>query len=200
GVALASNPWNASDPDIGTLTQGSSTQGGSAAVVAKKERAAGTVYVVINIEQHTSDFVGTLVDIIEVKDAETGLVVVDADAIGEDMVEYGRVVLDGIMFEFDKAALKPESKPALDAIAEHLAAYPDKNFYVVGHTDSKGTFAYNNKLSSDRARAVVDALRKNYDIASSRLESHGVGPLVPVFSNITDNGRNLNRRVELVER
>ena len=141
-----------------------------------------------------------MIDIVEVEAAETGLVVIDAEAMGSDIDENGRVVLDGIVFDFDKATLKPESKAALEAIVEYLNANPDKSFYVVGHTDSKGTFAYNSKLSSDRARAVADVLKKQYDIKSDRLEPHGVGPLVPVFSNSSDSGRDKNRRVELVEK
>ncbi|WP_348654586.1 OmpA family protein, partial [uncultured Psychrobacter sp.] len=72
-----------------------------------------------------------------------------------------RVITERGVFDFDKATLKPESKAALDAIAEFLDANPDKTFYVVGHTDSKGTFAYNRKLSSDRALAVADALKQD---------------------------------------
>jgi hypothetical protein len=104
--------------------------------------------------------------------------VVDAEAIGADIEEYGRVVLDGIVFEFDKAKLKPESKAALDAIAAYLTAHPDKAFYVVGHTDSKGTYAYNSKLSDDRARAVADALKQDYGIASDRLGAPWRGTIV----------------------
>lgn len=198
-VTFAANP--ATKPGaVGTMFSGTSSSGGAGAIVATRERAAGTVYVVIYVEQHSKSYVGALIDIIEVEAAETGLVVVDAEAIGSDMVEYGRVVLDGIVFDFDKATLKPESSAALNAIAEYLNAHPDKRFYVVGHTDSKGTFAYNHKLSSDRARAVADVLAREHGIAPERLESHGVGPLVPVFSNVDDAGRDRNRRVELVER
>lgn len=185
---------------VGTMFSGTSSSGGAGAIVATKERAAGTVYVVVYVEQHSKNYVGTLIDIVEVEAAETGLVIVDAEAMGSDMAEYGRVVLDGIVFEFDKATLKPESKAALDAIAQYLNTHPDKQFYVVGHTDAKGTFAYNSKLSADRARAVADALKSDYGIASDRLEPHGVGPLVPVFSNSSDAGRDKNRRVELVEK
>lgn len=186
--------------EANTMMSGTSTSGGAGAIVAKKDRAAGTAYVVIQVEQHAEDYIGTLIDIVEVEAAETGFVVVDAEAMGSDIEEYGRVVLDGIVFDFDKATLLPESKPALDAIAQYLNANPDKSFYVVGHTDSKGTFAYNSKLSSDRAMAVADALKQDYDIASERLEPHGVGPLSPVFSNGADAGREKNRRVELVEK
>lgn len=185
---------------MNTLAQGKSGQKGSGSVVAKKVRADGTAYVVINVEQHDTAYVGALVDIIEVGAAETGLIVVTADAIGKGIAETGRVVLDGVLFDYDKATLQAASKPALDAIAQYLKANPSKNFYVVGHTDSRGTFAYNDKLSSDRANAVAEALKKDYSIAAARLEAHGVGPLNPVFSNSSDAGREKNRRVELVEK
>ncbi|MCB1685085.1 MAG: OmpA family protein [Pseudomonadales bacterium] len=198
-VTFRANP--ATKPGaVGTMFSGTSSSGGAGVVVATKERAAGTAYVVVYVEQHSKNYIGTLIDIVEVEAAETGLVVVDAEAMGSDIDEYGRVVLDGIVFDFDKATLKSESKAALDAIAEYLNANPDKRFYVVGHTDSKGTYAYNSKLSSDRALAVAEALKKDYGIASDRLEPHGVGPLVPVFANGSDAGRDRNRRVELVER
>ncbi len=209
GVAIGSRQWMevtfATNPAtkpgaVGTMFSGTSSSGGAGAIVARKERAAGTAYVVIYVEQHSKNYVGALIDIVEVEAAETGLVVVDAEAMGSDIDEYGRVVLDGIVFDFDKATLKPESKLALDAIAGYVKANPEKRFYVVGHTDSKGTFAYNSKLSSDRARTVADALKQDYGIASEVLEPHGVGPLVPVFSNASDGGRDKNRRVELVEK
>jgi OOP family OmpA-OmpF porin len=199
GVLYMANPTT-KPGEVGTIFSGTSSSGGAGAIVARKERAAGTVYVVLTVEQHSRDYVGALVDIIEEAAPETGLVVVDAEAIGNDIVEYGRVVLDGLVFDFDQATLKAESGPALEAIAQYLSAHPDKSFYVVGHTDAVGTFAYNRKLSADRARTVVDTLVSQFDVASDRLESHGVGPLVPVFSNGTDAGRERNRRVELVER
>ncbi|MEM1262749.1 MAG: OmpA family protein [Pseudomonadota bacterium] len=209
GVAVGSTQWmqvtfranpTAKPGEVTTLFGGTSSAGGAGAIVATKERAAGTVYVVAYVEQHSKNYIGTLIDIVEVEAAETGLVVVDAEAMGSDIDEYGRVVLDGIVFDFDKATLKPESKAALDAIAEYLASNPTKQFYVVGHTDSKGTFAYNRKLSADRAQAVADALQQDYGVTADRLEPHGVGPLAPVFSNGSDNGRDKNRRVELVEK
>ena len=200
GVALGLNPWSSTDPDLGTLTAGTSTQGGSAAVMARKERAAGTAYLAIYIEQHSAEYIGMLVDIIEIEAAETGLVAVDAEAIGKGLVEYGRVVLDGIVFDYDTDTLRSESGPTLEVIATYLLAHPDKRFFVVGHTDSRGTFAYNENLSRQRARTVVEALKKDFGIPGEQIEPHGVGPLAPVFSNDADAGRERNRRVELVER
>lgn len=199
GVAYAANPIAEQGPQ-NTLFAGTSSSGGAGSIVARKERASGTAYVVLTVEQHSKSYIGALIDIIEVEAAETGLVIVDAEAIGSDMAEYGRVVLDGIVFDFDSADLLPDSDQALANIAAYLNANPDKQFYVVGHTDSKGTFSYNYGLSGDRARAVVEALKDRHNIAHDRLEPHGVGPLVPIYSNSEDAGRDRNRRVELVER
>ena len=187
-------------PDGILLLSGSSTSGGSAFIAATKERAAGTVFVVIGMTQYSQEIITTMVDVIEVDDVETDLVTINADAIGEALTEYGRVTLDGLYFDHDKATLAQESKPALDEIAVFLNAQASLNFFVVGHTDASGTFAYNHSLSERRAAAVVKELVDNYSIARTRLEAHGVGPLVPVFSNSSDGGRSKNRRVELVER
>ena len=186
--------------EVGTFFSGTSSSGGAGAIVARKERAAGLVYAVVGVEQHSKSYVGSLIDIIEVAAVETGRVVVDAEAMGSDLEEKGRVVLDGILFDFGAATLQDASNEALSEIARYLAAHPRKRFYVVGHTDSVGGFGYNQKLSADRARAVVEALTTRHDVPGDRLEPHGVGPLVPVFSNGSDAGREQNRRVELVER
>lgn len=199
GVAYAANPITEPGVQL-TLFAGTSSAGGAGSIVARRERAAGTAYVVITVEKHSDEMIGALIDIIEVEAAQTGLVVVDAEAIGSDIDEYGRVVLDGIVFDFDSATLLPQSDEALANIAEYLTANPDMSFYVVGHTDSVGTFSYNHGLSGDRARAVVEALVETHGIQSARLEPHGVGPLVPVFSNESEAGRDANRRVELVQR
>lgn len=198
-VLFLSNPWQDTSAAVNEMTRGSSSSGGGGAIVARKERAAGTAYVVVTVYQFRDDRVSTLVDIVEVAEAETGLIVVDAEAIGSGLAENGRVVLDGLLFDFDKATLKPESAAALEQIAAYLKSQPGKAFYVVGHTDAKGTFAYNQKLSADRAQAVVEELVQAYGISADSLEAHGVGPLVPVFTNASDAGRDKNRRVELVE-
>jgi len=198
-VAYRLNPTT-KPGEVGTLYSGTSSSGGAGSIVARRDRLAGEVYVVLTVEQHSAKYVGTLVDIIEVAPAETGLVVVDPEAIGSDIVEYGRVILDGLFFDFDQATLQDRSAPTLTAIATYLKANPGKRFYVVGHTDSVGTFAYNSKLSADRARAVVSALTGQHDIPTTQIEPHGVGPLAPRYSNGNEAGREKNRRVELVER
>lgn len=198
-VYLKENPFTAPG-EAHTMAAGTSSAGGAGSFIATKDRAAGRVYVVVSVEQHAEDYVGTLIDIIEVAPAETGLVSIDAEAIGRDLMEKGRVVLDGIEFDFDSARLLASSDAALQAVNTHLTAFPDQSFYVVGHTDSVGSLTYNRDLSQARATAVVEALVSRFGIARERLSPHGVGPLVPVFSNGSDAGRDRNRRVELVER
>jgi OOP family OmpA-OmpF porin len=199
-VLFLSNPWGDTDGAVNEMTRGSASSGGGGAVVARKERAEGTAYVIVTVYRFREDQVSTLVDVLEVASAQTGLIVVDAEAIGAGIAENGRVVLDGLHFDFDQATLRAESKPALDQIALYLKAQPTRQFYVVGHTDAQGTLDYNRKLSAERAQAVVTALVESHGIARSRLEAHGVGPLVPVFANASEAGRERNRRVELVEK
>lgn len=140
----------------------------------------------------------TQIDIVERKAMDTGLVVVNADALAASLVREGKASIYGIYFDTGKAVLKAESKPTLDEIALLLRQKPDLKLYIVGHTDNTGTFANNMQLSQDRAAAVVTTLSNDYAIAANRLAAHGVGPLAPAASNATEEGRSKNRRVELV--
>ena len=125
-------------------------------------------------------------------------VVVSADQIGKSLADTGKVVFYGIYFDTDKAVIKPESKPTLDEIAKLLTGQPKLNVVIVGHTDSQGAYDYNMTLSRQRAEAVAAALAQNYRVARNRLRTAGVGYLAPVGSNASEDGRALNRRVELV--
>ncbi len=198
GIYYINNPWGENGP-VNKVVSGTSSSGGTGVVFGKKERADDTIYVLVSLEQHSSDEVAALITVVETKKAETGLVVANAEAMGKDIEELGRTVLDGLQFEHDSAILMTESKPALDEIAKLLKLLGNNNFYVVGHTDSTGTFAYNMKLSTDRATSVRAALVKDYGVAPDRLQAVGAGPIAPVFTNSSDSGRDRNRRVELVE-
>jgi outer membrane protein OmpA-like peptidoglycan-associated protein len=112
--------------------------------------------------------------------------------------DTGHIALYGIYFDTDKAVIKPESRPTLEQIAKLLAGQPQLNVFIVGHTDSQGTFDYNLDLSRRRAEAIAQELVKSYRIAQPRLRTAGVSLLAPIGSNATEGGRALNRRVELV--
>lgn len=122
-----------------------------------------------------------------------------ADLIQETMDLNGKMAFYGIYFDVGKADILPESKPALDMIAEYLTTSSDVKCYVVGHTDMDGSLALNMDLSMRRAQAVKAYLEKNAGIASDRLIADGVGPLAPVSTNETEFGKKMNRRVELVK-
>ncbi len=141
----------------------------------------------------------TQLDIVELKPMESKMVVVDAGAMAKEIAKSGSVALYGIYFDFDKAALKSESKPTLDEIAKLLREQPELKLVVVGHSDNVGKLDYNMTLSKQRAAAVERALMDDYGVAKGRLMSWGVGFLSPVASNQSDEGRALNRRVELVQ-
>lgn len=127
-------------------------------------------------------------------------VMADPEAMAQDISNTGHVAVYGVFFDFDSSTIKPESEPTLKAIAEMLKARPRLGVYIMGHTDMEGNLDYNMTLSKKRAEAVVQALVQKYSVGSNRLQAQGVGPLCPVSTNRTEEGRKLNRRVEIVER
>jgi outer membrane protein OmpA-like peptidoglycan-associated protein len=126
-------------------------------------------------------------------------VIADANSLANSIKESGKVAVYGIYFDTGKSTLKPESQPTLQEITKLLKADPNLKLYVVGHTDNTGIFDENMKLSMDRAGAVVNALVSQFSINASRLRACGDGPTSPVASNDTEEGKALNRRVELVK-
>ncbi|MFW1392105.1 OmpA family protein, partial [Vibrio parahaemolyticus] len=99
------------------------------------------------------------------------------------------------LFGFDSSELTYNAD--LESLAEQLTQYPEDKIQIVGHTDSTGPEAYNQRLSERRAQAVADYL-KRMGIAESRLSVEGQGESRPIASNDTVEGRAQNRRVEVV--
>lgn len=137
-------------------------------------------------------------DTVEVGALRDRMRVVTASEMESAITSTGRVTLYGILFDFNRSEIKPESKAALDEIAQYLRKHPERRLHVVGHTDAVGGFEFNLKLSKARAVAVVDALVRGYGIAPGRLTGNGVGMLAPIATNASEEGRAKNRRVELV--
>jgi OmpA-OmpF porin, OOP family len=107
-----------------------------------------------------------------------------------------RIVLRGVGFEFDSSTLSARELEVLGVAVEELRANPELRVRIVGHTDSKGTDEYNQKLSQRRAQAVLGFLTRR-GIERRRLEAVGLGEENPVATNDTEDGRAQNRRVEL---
>lgn len=138
------------------------------------------------------------INIIE-KEAMDQDVVADAASMASSIKETGKVAVYGIYFDTGKSTLKPESEPTLVEIAKLLKADTSLKLYVVGHTDNTGSFDTNMKLSIDRAASVVNALVSQHSVNAANLKACGDGPTAPVATNDTEEGKALNRRVELVK-
>ena len=141
---------------------------------------------------------GYILYIVE-KKAMTQEVVASADLFQKGLTTTGHVEVPGIFFDTGKSDLKPESDAALSEVAKLLKADPALKVYVVGHTDNTASLDLNTRLSQARAESVVQALVGKHGIAAARLAGRGVGPLAPVASNDSEEGRAKNRRVELVK-
>jgi OOP family OmpA-OmpF porin len=109
--------------------------------------------------------------------------------------EQGSIIFRNILFDFDKSNIKPESYPILDEVTDYLKANPNVKMEVQGHTDGKGTAAYNLKLS-DRRAASVKTYLVGKGVEGDRLETKGYGLTKPVAPNDTEENRARNRRVE----
>ncbi len=107
------------------------------------------------------------------------------------------LTLGDVLFETGKADLLPGAMRSIDKLAVFLRENPDRKVLVEGHTDSRGSKAYNLKLSQKRAEAVKRALVER-GIEPDRIIAKGYGEAYPVASNLTAAGRQQNRRVEIV--
>jgi outer membrane protein OmpA-like peptidoglycan-associated protein len=153
------------------------------------------IWAKVEIVNEADDLYLTVIE----KEAMTQEIVADASFMSEGIKTSGHVAIYGIYFDFNKAEVKPESEPALKEITKLLQQEQNLKLYVVGHTDNVGALDYNMKLSQQRAEAVVKELVTKYNVAQGRLAAYEVGPLAPVTSNDTEEGKAKNRRVELVK-
>ena len=118
------------------------------------------------------------------------------EELKKELDSAGHVAVYGIYFDFDKSDLKIGSEKMLMEIVKLMKGYPDMKIEIQGHTDSVGNRDYNLKLSGIRAETVKSFIVL-YGIDPSRMTTKGYGPEMPVASNDTEEGRALNRRVEL---
>ena len=122
-----------------------------------------------------------------------------APDFGQTIVSSGRYVSHGILFDTNSDRLKPESAPAIQAVAKALDTNPALKLLIEGHTDSVGNAAANLDLSKRRAEAVQAVLVSQFSVDASRLSTNGLGATKPIDSNDTPQGRAQNRRVEFVK-
>ena len=111
----------------------------------------------------------------------------------------GKIITYGITFDIGKATIKPESMTEINRIFDLMNQNPNLKFEVQGHTDNTGTVAGNQKLSEQRAQAIVAKLVE-MGISADRLSAKGLGQSAPLADNSTEEGRAKNRRVEFVKK
>ena len=115
----------------------------------------------------------------------------------KNIEEGSAIVLENIFFEFGKTDLLPESYIELDKVSRFMRENNIKKIQISGHTDSEGSDSYNQRLSEGRAKAVVDYLIST-GVHPVSMESVGYGKTRPIDTNLTDEGRARNRRVEFM--
>jgi OOP family OmpA-OmpF porin len=115
------------------------------------------------------------------------------------LAEKGRVSTQGIYFDTGSDRIQPESSPTLKEMGTMLKEHPELKLVIEGHTDNVGKPDANQTLSEKRANAVRQFLVDSYQIEGGRLQAKGLGETKPVAPNDSPEGRQSNRRVELVK-
>jgi outer membrane protein OmpA-like peptidoglycan-associated protein len=107
-------------------------------------------------------------------------------------------IKSSVLFDYDKFDLKPEAQKELERVSTIITKYPKAHIVISGHTDSEGTNEYNQTLSEKRANSVKIFLEPRIGTLKYTNSAHGSGELLPVASNETEEGREQNRRVEIL--
>jgi outer membrane protein OmpA-like peptidoglycan-associated protein len=118
--------------------------------------------------------------------------------LGARLEADGRVVLSDLAFETGSAALSDGNFVSLEALAAYLAANPERRVALVGHTDAEGSLEANIALSKRRAGSVLERLVEAHGAARGQMQAEGMGWLAPLATNLTVEGREANRRVEVI--
>lgn len=121
-----------------------------------------------------------------------------AGPVGEQLELNGYSTLNDLYFKTGSSQLDDRPFASLAALAAYLAAWPDRQVVLVGHTDAEGSLDANIALSRRRAMAVVERLVGTLGVSPGQVSADGVGFLAPRASNLTDEGRAQNRRVEVI--
>jgi outer membrane protein OmpA-like peptidoglycan-associated protein len=171
-------------------------------LAARMKRPEGDVWVSVHV--HARAATGPVtheLDVIEVKPPVTPPPPrneADVATLAKELKADGRVVLHSLRFADGKPVVLPESEKVVAAIAELLSRDPGLKLHVVVHSDNAAPAQASIELSRKRAAAVTQLLTRKHRIVQARVQPAGVGPLAPIASNRNEDGRALNRRVELV--
>ncbi|MCG3269500.1 OmpA family protein [Yoonia sp. I 8.24] len=123
---------------------------------------------------------------------------VNTGSLADQLGVSGHAILADLTFEIGSSQLAVGNMESLQALADYLADHPDRKVALVGHTDASGSLDANIALSKRRAGSVVERLVSDYGVARAQLAAEGMGYLAPIASNLTEAGRQENRRVEVI--
>ena len=193
---LSSRPYQTTNEPFSTGDLPYLATFGQFYLAASRTSGGDTLYVGIVLSRERNLY---LIDELTTAAMETGTVTLSLETMRSRIDEAGKIAVYDIRFATGSADIDPASADALSVIATYLSE-TGGGFYIVGHTDDTGTLEANLSLSTERAAAVKVALVADFGVSADQLETHGVGPLVPVSNNTGDAGRALNRRVEIVQR
>ncbi len=169
---------------IGILTGDSASERRKGAVIGAAVGGIAGAAIGSNLDKQAAELNRDLSDAVDVVNTGSELVV---------------TMPQDILFDFNSTALRPDLRADLAVLATSLNNYPETTVDVIGHTDNIGDAAYNQDLSARRAKSVTRVLSAN-GVAEYRLRAIGRGELEPVATNQTEEGRALNRRVEIIIR
>lgn len=180
-----------------------SAERGDEAVSLLVSRSASSVYVQItriSAAAPPEPPVETSVDLDEAevpRSIAPGAVPMTGD-LATTLEAVGSAVLEDLVFDSGSASLAEGDYASLAAVAAWLEAHPSDTIALVGHTDTSGSLAANIALSERRAEAVAEVLVARFGVDPARIEAKGVGFLAPRATNQTEEGRQKNRRVEVL--
>lgn len=168
--------------------------GGALGAVIGRKSKNPAVYAIIGsaVGGVAGTFIGKYMDKQAEKLKKDLDVLADVERVGEGI----KITMkSGVLFDFNSFKINSKVNENLVKFSETLKQYPDTEILVAGHTDNVGTGEYNMKLSQQRADAVAAVLKANL-VSRSRLTILGYGEKDPVAENVSDSGREQNRRVE----
>ena len=161
-------------------------------LLASRSATAGFIQVIRVGEASSTPIVNT--------EAPAARAVVNTEIgdLAQELEATGRFILSDLTFETGSAQLGDATFASLQDLAGYLIANPNRTVALVGHTDSVGSLNGNVALSKRRAGSVLERLVSAFDVPRRQLEAEGVGYLTPIASNLTVEGRDQNRRVEVI--
>lgn len=175
---------------------------GSQDVALTVSFGGATGFVHLSLVQPEAEAAAPVVQSTRTPDAEDGAVpaapALEARTLIDLLIERGSAPLSDLQFETGASELRGESYASLTALAAYLAQDPERRVVLVGHTDATGSLAGNIALSEARANAARRFLIEQLNVSAAQVEAQGIGFLAPRAPNTTPEGREANRRVEVV--